>query len=87
MSDFLVHVCYTAMKILILILLDVCCHHSLFRFEGCWPAMAREATGIIFVYNPDQPNHDKDLENWYVLKVQQYAKIFFEYLIGAMIIN
>ena len=35
-----------------------------FRFESCWPAMARETTGIIFVFNPDQPNHDKDLENW-----------------------
>lgn len=34
------------------------------RFEACWPAMAKGTTGIIFVYNPDQPNHDKDLENW-----------------------
>ncbi|XP_045172377.1 intraflagellar transport protein 22 homolog [Mercenaria mercenaria] len=35
------------------------------KFEACWPAMAKDTTGIIFVYNPDQPNHDKDLENWY----------------------
>jgi len=35
------------------------------RFEGCWPAMARDASGCIFVYNPDQPNHDKELDIWY----------------------
>ena len=34
------------------------------RFEACWPAMAKDTTGIIFVYNPDVTNHDKELENW-----------------------
>lgn len=37
---------------------------SCFRFEPCWSALAKDTNGVIFVYNPDQPNHDKDLENW-----------------------
>lgn len=35
------------------------------RFEACWPAMVRDASGAVFVYNPDQPNHDKELDTWY----------------------
>ncbi|BFZ18760.1 hypothetical protein BsWGS_21799 [Bradybaena similaris] len=35
------------------------------KFESCWPAMVRDASGAVFVYNPDQPNHDKDLDTWY----------------------
>ncbi|XP_052798201.1 intraflagellar transport protein 22 homolog [Mya arenaria] len=35
------------------------------KFEACWPAFARGTTGIVFVYNPDQQNHDKELESWY----------------------
>uniref|UniRef100_A0A0B7AA55 Intraflagellar transport protein 22 homolog n=1 Tax=Arion vulgaris TaxID=1028688 RepID=A0A0B7AA55_9EUPU len=35
------------------------------KFEACWPAMVRDASGAIFVYNPDQPNHDKDLDTWF----------------------
>ena len=35
-----------------------------FRFEACWPAMARDAHGAVFIYNPDVTNHDKELENW-----------------------
>lgn len=34
------------------------------RFENCWPAVARDTTGVVFVFNPDQPNHDKQLEVW-----------------------
>ncbi|KAK3084228.1 hypothetical protein FSP39_010300 [Pinctada imbricata] len=35
------------------------------KFEQCWPAIAKDTNGVIFVFNPDQANHDKDLENWY----------------------
>ena len=38
----------------------------MFRFESCWPAMARDASGVIFVYNPDQLSHDTELEAWSV---------------------
>ncbi|XP_059163189.1 intraflagellar transport protein 22 homolog [Physella acuta] len=35
------------------------------KFEPCWPAMVRDASGAIFVFNPDHPNHDKELDIWY----------------------
>ncbi|XP_064620707.1 intraflagellar transport protein 22 homolog [Lineus longissimus] len=41
------------------------------KFENCWPAIARDASGIIFVYNPDAPNHDKELDSWYTHFVKQ----------------
>ncbi|XP_033747818.1 intraflagellar transport protein 22 homolog [Pecten maximus] len=41
------------------------------RFETCWPAMAKDTNGIVFVFNPDMPNHDKDMEGWYDYFVAQ----------------
>ncbi|KAK3595743.1 hypothetical protein CHS0354_025372 [Potamilus streckersoni] len=41
------------------------------RFESCWPGMAKDAGGIVFVYNPDQPNHDKELEHLYNFFISQ----------------
>ncbi|KAK6192530.1 hypothetical protein SNE40_003980 [Patella caerulea] len=43
------------------------------KFETCWPAIARDVNGIIFVYNPDQSNHDKELEYLYSYFVEQGA--------------
>ncbi|XP_032236763.1 intraflagellar transport protein 22 homolog isoform X2 [Nematostella vectensis] len=40
------------------------------RFSTCWPAFQKDANGVIIVYNPDQPNQDKDLETWYTQFVQ-----------------
>lgn len=34
------------------------------KYESCWSALARDTNGVIFLYNPDQANQDKDLENW-----------------------
>ncbi|XP_067950755.1 intraflagellar transport protein 22 homolog isoform X2 [Watersipora subatra] len=35
------------------------------KYEGCWAAMAKDASGIVFIYNPDQPSQEKDLESWF----------------------
>lgn len=43
------------------------------KFESCWPVIAREANGVIFVYNPDQPNHDKELETWHSYFVEAHS--------------
>ncbi|XP_014773442.1 intraflagellar transport protein 22 homolog isoform X1 [Octopus bimaculoides] len=32
------------------------------RYESCWAAFSKDANGIIFVYNPDRTNHNKELE-------------------------
>nr|ACO09946.1 Rab-like protein 5 [Osmerus mordax] len=36
-----------------------------FRFESCWPALMKDANGVIIVFNPDVPNHLKEVETWY----------------------
>ena len=35
------------------------------RFENCWPAIARDVHGVMFVFNPGQPHCEKHLQNWY----------------------
>lgn len=35
------------------------------KFEACWPALQRDAHGIIFVYNPSLGDHARDLELLY----------------------
>lgn len=35
------------------------------RFETCWPAVQRDAHGIIFVHNPSSGDHARDLELLY----------------------
>ena len=34
------------------------------RFERCWPAMVKDTHGVVMVHNPDQPQHEKELERW-----------------------
>ncbi|XP_028396898.1 intraflagellar transport protein 22 homolog isoform X2 [Dendronephthya gigantea] len=41
------------------------------KFENCWPAIQKDANGILFVYNPDNTNHGKQLETLYVHFVQE----------------
>ncbi|XP_050410359.2 intraflagellar transport protein 22 homolog isoform X3 [Patella vulgata] len=43
------------------------------KFETCWPAIARDVNGIVFVYNPDQSNHDKELEYLFTYFAEQGA--------------
>ena len=35
------------------------------RFSTCWPAFQKDTNGVVIVYNPDEANHDKELETWY----------------------
>lgn len=35
------------------------------KFQTCWPAIAKDAHGIIFVFNPAVKNQEKELELWY----------------------
>ncbi|CAH8848709.1 unnamed protein product [Trichobilharzia szidati] len=36
------------------------------KFEACWPAIFKGSHGIVFVYNPDNSNHEKELNEWQV---------------------
>ncbi|CAB4019369.1 intraflagellar transport 22 homolog isoform X3 [Paramuricea clavata] len=41
------------------------------KFENCWPAIQKDANGVLFVYNPDNTSHGKELETLYVHFVQE----------------
>uniref|UniRef100_A0A8C1TGR9 Intraflagellar transport 22 homolog (Chlamydomonas) n=1 Tax=Cyprinus carpio TaxID=7962 RepID=A0A8C1TGR9_CYPCA len=35
------------------------------RFESCWPALMKDASGVVIVFNPDVPSHLKEVETWH----------------------
>ncbi|XP_075877793.1 intraflagellar transport protein 22 homolog [Nelusetta ayraudi] len=36
-----------------------------FKFESCWPAVMKDSSGVVIVFNPDVPSHLKEIETWY----------------------
>ncbi len=40
-----------------------------YRFESCWPAVMKDASGVVVIFNPDVPSHLKEIETWYSLFV------------------
>jgi len=32
------------------------------KFSKCWPAIKKDAAGVVLVYNPEKPNSDQELE-------------------------
>ncbi|KPP61127.1 rab-like protein 5-like [Scleropages formosus] len=36
-----------------------------FKFESCWPALMRDSSGAVIVFNPDVPSHLKEMETWH----------------------
>lgn len=35
------------------------------RYENCWPAIMKDADGVIIVYNPENAGHQTDVNLWY----------------------
>ena len=35
------------------------------KYENCWPAILRDAHGVIMVYDPTVKTHEKDIELWH----------------------
>ena len=40
------------------------------QYEACWPAMQRDAHGVIFVFNPDSEAQAKHLDSFHQAFVQ-----------------
>ncbi|XP_061798297.1 intraflagellar transport protein 22 homolog isoform X1 [Nerophis lumbriciformis] len=36
-----------------------------FKFESCWPALMKDCSGVVVVFNPEIPNHIKEIESWH----------------------
>ena len=41
------------------------CIFSSYRFESCWPALIKDSSGVVIVFNPDIPSHLKEIETWH----------------------
>ncbi|KAE8290775.1 Intraflagellar transport protein 22-like protein Rab-like protein 5 [Larimichthys crocea] len=35
------------------------------KFETCWPAVMKDASGVVIIFNPDVPSHLKEIETWH----------------------
>ena len=40
------------------------------RYESCWPAISDDTNGIIFVLNPNESSHAKELNQWFTFFVK-----------------
>lgn len=38
---------------------------SSYRFESCWPALMKDSSGVVIIFNPDVPSHLKEIETWH----------------------
>ncbi|XP_070829958.1 intraflagellar transport protein 22 homolog isoform X1 [Chaetodon trifascialis] len=36
-----------------------------FKFESCWPALMKDSSGVVIIFNPDIPSHLKEIETWH----------------------
>ncbi|XP_014906558.1 intraflagellar transport protein 22 homolog [Poecilia latipinna] len=36
-----------------------------FKFESCWPALMKDCSGVVIIFNPDIPSHLKEIETWH----------------------
>ncbi|XP_060900972.1 intraflagellar transport protein 22 homolog [Labrus mixtus] len=36
-----------------------------FKFESCWPALMKDASGVVIIFNPDVSTHLDELELWH----------------------
>uniref|UniRef100_A0A3Q2G5B5 Intraflagellar transport 22 homolog (Chlamydomonas) n=1 Tax=Cyprinodon variegatus TaxID=28743 RepID=A0A3Q2G5B5_CYPVA len=37
------------------------------RFESCWPAIIKDSSGVVIIFNPDVPSHLKEIETWHAM--------------------
>mmetsp|Transcript_34975 Transcript_34975/g.69443 ORF Transcript_34975/g.69443 Transcript_34975/m.69443 type:complete len:195 (+) Transcript_34975:90-674(+) len=35
------------------------------KFQKCWPAMKKDALGVVLVYNPEKEKHEQEIEQWF----------------------
>ncbi|XP_029380918.1 intraflagellar transport protein 22 homolog isoform X3 [Echeneis naucrates] len=35
------------------------------RFESCWPALMKDSSGVVIIFNPDVPSQLKEIETWF----------------------
>ncbi|KAK5889220.1 hypothetical protein CesoFtcFv8_015244 [Champsocephalus esox] len=36
-----------------------------FKLETCWPAIIKDSSSVVIIFNPNVPSHLKEIETWY----------------------
>ncbi|XP_061587142.1 intraflagellar transport protein 22 homolog [Cololabis saira] len=44
-----------------------------FKFESCWPAIVKDCSGVVIIFNPDIPSHLKEIETWHSMFISSQA--------------
>ncbi|KAM8839579.1 intraflagellar transport protein 22 homolog isoform 1-T1 [Synchiropus picturatus] len=44
-----------------------------FKFETCWPAVMKDSSGVVIVFNPDVPSHLKEIETWHSMFISSQS--------------
>uniref|UniRef100_UPI0037E91215 intraflagellar transport protein 22 homolog n=1 Tax=Semicossyphus pulcher TaxID=241346 RepID=UPI0037E91215 len=44
-----------------------------FKFESCWPALMKDSSGVVIVFNPDVPSHLKEIETWHSMFISSQS--------------
>ncbi|KAM9789165.1 intraflagellar transport protein 22 homolog [Neosynchiropus ocellatus] len=44
-----------------------------FKFETCWPAVMKDSSGVVIVFNPDVPSHLKEIETWHAMFISSQS--------------
>jgi intraflagellar transport protein 22 len=39
-------------------------YNKFFRYEKCWLAIQKDVHGILFVYDPQNPSHEAEIDYW-----------------------
>jgi Rab-like protein 5 len=40
------------------------------KYDNCWPALSDDSNGVVFVLNPNEAHHAKELNQWYTFFVK-----------------
>ncbi|KAM3605412.1 uncharacterized protein V6R79_025459 [Siganus canaliculatus] len=44
-----------------------------FKFESCWPALMKDSSGVVIIFNPDVPSHLKEIETWHSMFISSQS--------------
>ncbi|CAJ1072527.1 intraflagellar transport protein 22 homolog [Xyrichtys novacula] len=54
-----------------------------FKFESCWPALMKDSSGVVIVFNPDVPSHLKEIETWHSMFISPQSLLDSQCLLIA----
>ncbi|MEQ2267185.1 Intraflagellar transport protein 22 [Xenotaenia resolanae] len=54
-----------------------------FKFESCWPALMKDCSGVVIIFNPDVPSHLTEIETWHSMFISTQSLLDSQCLLIA----